>query len=198
MKVRSLLFVTGLILISSLASAQFYVGPNVGFKASGLKGVVKLTRAGGVDLGQVGDAGKTGFNAGVAVGYQVLSPSPNSWYKLDINLDISYSNFSYFEAGYNSGSGGGSFSANGFSGGATNIISFDIMPIHRLNIPSFRLLSPFMGLGVGMNYMMTKDVSTGPPSTNGTFTGNSEFKIGLLVFYGTLFQVNDWLQPYIL
>lgn len=178
--------------------AQFYIGPYVGFKASGLKGTLKLSSSGNVSTGNVADAGSTGLSAGITVGYQVLPPDVlNGWYKLDINIDASYSSFSYLENGYNSSEGAGKFSAVGFSNGGTMVISIDIMPIHRLNIPSFKLLSPFLGLGLGLNIMSTSDISVGPPNPNGTLTGVGEFKAGLLIFYGTLFRFNNTIQPFI-
>ncbi len=186
------------IFLCSDVFAQFYLGPYIGFKASGLKGTLKVTSGGQVYTGNVADAGSTGFNVGVTVGYQILPPDVlNGWYKLDMDIDASYSSFSYLENGYNSSQGAGKFSAVGFSDGGTMVISIDIMPIHRLNIPSFKLLSPFIGLGLGLNIMSTGDVTVGPPSQNGTLTGYGEFKIGLLVYYGTVFRLTDMIQPFI-
>jgi hypothetical protein len=73
----------------------------------------------------------------------------------------------------------------------------DVMPIHRLTMPNFQLLSPYAGLGLGFNIMSTKDLSVGPPNGPGTLTGAGEFKMGLLVFYGCLIQASDMIQPYI-
>ena len=42
MKVRSLLTIVCVILITGFTAAQFYVGPHVGFKSSGLKGGFKV------------------------------------------------------------------------------------------------------------------------------------------------------------
>jgi hypothetical protein len=200
MKLRHIL-VSLLVLSSfaiSLAQAQFYTGAFVGFKSSGLKGVIKETTAGGTQTGNVVDAGKSGFNFGVCVGFQILpSTVAGGWYKLDLNLDASYTSIAYFEAGWDAQFGSGSFAANGLSGGSTTIIALDIMPIHRLNIPKFQLLSPYAGLGLGVNIMSTKDITTAPPLANGTLTGNSEVKLGLLVFYGTLIRISDVVQPYI-
>jgi hypothetical protein len=178
-------------------NAQFYVGPYIGFKASGLKGAVKLSTGGAVQTGNVADGGSTGFNAGIATGYQVLPSSiAGGLYKLDINLDISWASFNYFENSYNSAIGSGKFSANGLSGGKTNVFAFDIMPIHRFNFKNF-ILSPYAGLGFGINLLMTSDVTVGPPSGTGTLTSVSGLKMGLLVFYGTLFNVSNLIKPYI-
>ena len=179
--------------------AQFYLGPYIGIKSSGLKGAIKLVQNGQVSTGNVADAGSTGLSAGVTVGYQVLPPDVlNGWYKLDLDIDASYSSFSYLENGWNSVAGAGNFSADGLSGGTTTIFSIDIMPIHRLNFPSFQLLSPFVGLGLGLNIMSTSDVTVGPPSQNGTITGVGDFKIGLLVFYGTVIRASHLIQPFIM
>jgi hypothetical protein len=175
-----------------------YTGAFLGFKSSGLKGVIKVTEAGGTTTGNVVDAGKTGFTFGVCVGYQIFpSTLAGGWYKLDLNVDASFTSISYFEAGFNAQFGSGAFAANGLSGGSTTIIALDIMPIHRLNIPKFQLLSPYAGVGLGLNIMSTKDITAGPPNNNGTLTGNGEFKLGLLIFYGTLIRVSDVVQPYI-
>ncbi|TAK59816.1 MAG: hypothetical protein EPO24_07325 [Bacteroidetes bacterium] len=184
---------------ANLLYSQFYIGPHVGFKSSGLKGAYKLTTQGaGTQTGNVVDAGKTGFNFGLQTGYQVFPPEfAGGWYKLDINLDASYSSFAYFEEAYNSQFGAGKFGADGLSGGSTMIISLDVMPIHRLTMPNFTLLSPYAGIGLGMNIMSTKDISVGPPNQPGTLTGAGEFKIGLLVFYGCTIQASDMIQPYL-
>ena len=72
---KKLLCVFSLIIISTVAvNAQFYIGPFVGFKASGLKGAFKLARNGQTQVGNVADGGSTGFNAGLTVGYQVIPP----------------------------------------------------------------------------------------------------------------------------
>lgn len=196
---KKIVTILSILLISSMAvNAQFYVGPFVGFKSSGLKGTLKLSSGGNISTGSVADGGSTGFNAGLCVGYQILPGGAlGGWYKLEINIDGSYSSFAYLENGYNSSQGAGKFSAIGFSGGKTTVISIDVMPIHRLNIPSFSLLSPFLGLGLGLNIMSTADVTVGPPSQNGTVSGKSDFQLGLLVFYGTLIRVTSHIQPFI-
>lgn len=194
MKVRALNIIILVLLFSSFSFAQYYIGAGVGFKASGLKGVIKLTSNGQVATGNVADAGKTGFNVGITTGYGVPIVSI---YKIDFDLDVSYSSFGYLEQGYNSSEGAGRFAANGLGGGTTNVFSFDILPLHRLVFPSFRVLSPFLGLGLGINWMPTSDVTVNPPSQNGTITGVSSVKIGLLVSYGVIFQVTDLVQPFL-
>jgi hypothetical protein len=181
------------------ANAQFYLNPNLGIRVSGLKGVFKLTtQGGGTQTGNVADAGKTGFTFGVGGGYQVFPKNfAGGYYKLDVAFEASYTSLGYLEAGYNSQFGAGKFSADGLSGGSTMIIGMDIMPIHRLTIPSFKLLSPYAGLGFSLNLMNTKDVTVGPPSPNGVLTGNGDFKLGLLVFYGCVLQATDMIAPYI-
>jgi hypothetical protein len=176
------------------ANAQFYFGPDLGFKVSGLKGVFKLTTQQGTQTGNVVDAGKTGFIFGVGAGYQVFPKNfASGYYKLDLNLDISYTSLGYFEAAYNSQNGAGKFSADGLGGGSTTIFTFDIMPIHRLTLPSFKLLSPYIGLGLSLNMMSTKDVTF----SNGVLTGNGDFKAGLLFYYGCVLQASNLIAPYI-
>jgi hypothetical protein len=178
MKVRvSTIFIL-VLLLSSFSYSQFYIGAGVGFKVSGLKGTFKEASNGQTSIGNVADAGKTGFNAGLVAGYTITAASI---YKIDFDLDASYSNFGYFEQGYNSIAGSGKFSAAGFGGATTTIFSFDVLPLHRLSFPSFKILSPYLGIGLGINVMSTSDLTIGPPSQSATITGNSEVKIGLLV-----------------
>ena len=186
-----------LIFIVNEAYAQFYIGPYVGFKSSGLKGAYQLTENGQTQVGNVADGGSTGFNAGLAVGYQVIPPDvAGGLYKLDIGLDISWAKFNYLENGFNSINGAGKYSADGLSGGSTNMFSIDIMPINRFKIRNF-ILSPYAGLGLGINLLLSSDVTTGPPSATGTITSKSNTQIGLIIFYGTLFNVTDNIKPFI-
>ena len=201
MKLRALPFVL-VILSTALAfesgMAQPYAGAFFGFKSSGLEGVLKLTTQAGTATGNVVDAGSSSVTFGFSGGYQIFPKSfTDGWYKLDLNLDASYAWYSYFENGYDKQNGSGKFGADGLSGGTTSIISLDIMPMHRLNFPKFKLLSPFIGLGLGLNIMTTSDITVGPPSPNGTLTGVGDFQVGLLIFYGTLVRFNDVWQPYI-
>lgn len=178
--------------------AQFFVGPFAGFKSSSLKGAVKLTENGQVQLLNVADAGATAFSAGLTVGYQVIPPgTAGGLYKLDVTIEASWSSFSFFENTWDDLNGSGSFTANGLDGGKTNMFSFGILPIHRFNFKGF-ILSPFAGLGFGLNLLSTSDITTGPPGFNpGTLTGTSEMKMGLLIFYGTIFKVSSTIQPFI-
>lgn len=194
MKFSKILFVALLFSFTGYLNAQFYLGPHVGFKSSGLKGTFKQTQNGNVVVGNVGDAGNTGFNVGISTGYAIPI---HSIYQLDINLDISYSSFNYLESGFNSSVGDGKFSADGFSDGGTSVISFDIMPIHRFSFPGFKLLSPFIGVGMGLNLMMTSDTKYSQNGQSATLTGTSEMKVGILVFYGTLFRITDNIAPFV-
>lgn len=194
---KTLMILGMLLFTTSVMQAQFYIGAFGGFKASGLKGAIKISEGGQVSVGSVADASSSGFAAGITTGYQVIPYDvTGGLYKLDINLDASWSNFSYLEEGWNSIYGAGQYTANGLSDGSTNVLSFDIMPIHRFNFSNF-ILSPFAGLGLGINLISTSDVTTGPPSVTGTLTGASGTNIGLLFFYGTLFNLSDVIKPFI-
>jgi hypothetical protein len=181
-----------------IASSQLYFGPFLGFNASGLKGTFKTTTQGGTTTGNVADGGGTAFTFGISAGYQVFpSNFAGGWYKLDLNLDASYQTFSYLENAYNSNNGAGKFAAQGLGAGGSSIIALDIMPIHRLTFPKFKLLSPYLGIGLGLDIMNTHDVTVSPPIGNGTLTGYSEMKIGLLVYYGVVIHATDLIQPYL-
>jgi len=195
---RFLALASLLLMIVSVGSAQIYAGANLGFRSFGLKGAIKISQNGAVQVGNVVDAGKTGFTFGIEGGYQIFPEDfAGGWYKLDLGLQANYTSAGFFEAGYNSQYGSGKFAANGLSGGSTSIISIEVMPIHRLTIPKFKLLSPFAGLGLGVNLMSTADVKADAPNTPGTLTGNSETKVGLLIFYGAILEVSDLIQPYL-
>lgn len=196
---KRLISILTILIISSVAvKAQFYVGPFVGFKASGLKGTDRIVQNGNSAPQGVADASSTGFSAGITAGYQVIPTKvTGGLYKLDLNLDVSWSSFSYFENGFNSLHGAGSFTGNGFSGGGTNMFSFDVMPMNRFNFNNF-ILSPFVGLGVGVNLLLNSDVvRQSRQAGNYTLSGTSEVKIGLLVFYGTVFNISSLIKPYI-
>ena len=178
--------------------AQPYGGAFFGFKSCGLKGAVRVTTAAGTQSGNTVDAGKSGFTFGINGGYQIFPKDfLDGWYKLDLHLDASFTSVAFFEAAYDGQFGSGQFSAVGLSGGSTKIIALDVMPINRLEFPKFKLLSPYLGLGLGLNIMSTSDLDVGPPSTPGTLTGESEFKFGLLIFYGTLIRFSNVVQPFL-
>ena len=197
---RILTVVSLLLVLVSFGSAQIFFGGHVGFKSYGLKGAYKTTTSGGVNVGTVADAGKTGFTVGIEGGYQIFPENfAGGWYKLDLGLEADYASVAFLEAGYNSQNGAGKFAADGITGGSTTIFSFDIMPVHRLTIPKFTLLSPYAGLGLSINFMSTKDLAVDNQAQNlhGTLTGNSETKMGLLVFYGVNLQASEIIHPYI-
>jgi len=194
MRILASVVVCFITLSSSLSYSQFYVSPQVGFKSSGLKGVIKLTQPNSVNTGNVAEASKTGFVLGTGVGYTLLS---GGIYTLDMNVDITYASIAYFEEGYNKGIGSGAFAANGLSGGSTTVLSFELLPLHKISIPSFSLLTPFAGVGLGFNYMSTGDIKVTPPSGNGTLTGNSEFKVGLVLTYGAYLNLTSRIEPFV-
>ncbi len=200
---KKFLFLLSIILISStVIHAQFYIGPFVGFKASGLTGAWKGQQNGFFGGGnQIADASSTGLNAGFTAGYQVIPPDvAGGLYKLDLDLDVSWSSFSYYENAYNSMNGTGSFVGQGFTGGGTNVFSFDIMPINRFHFNNF-ILSPFVGIGFGINLLLNSDVTAGAGNIGfggtQTYSGSSDLKMGLLIFYGTLFNVSSVVKPFI-
>jgi hypothetical protein len=192
-------------LVLSLFAAQgafaqkfWYSGAFLGFKSVGLEGAIRLTTAAGTFPGNTVDAGETGFTFGLNGGYQIFPKGfAGGWYKLDLNLDASYTSVALFEAAYNGQFGGGKFGADGLSGGSTSILAFDIMPIHRAEFADFKLLSPYLGIGLGLNFMSTGDIDVGPPNTPGKLSGNSEFKVGLLIFYGVVVRFSDVVQPFL-
>jgi hypothetical protein len=73
------------------------------------------------------------------------------------------------------------------------------MPVHLFNIPGFSLISPYGGVGLGLNYFSTADISIGPPSSAQVInvTGTSQFKIGLLIFYGATLNLTGIVRPYL-
>lgn len=197
---RFITVVSLLLVLVSFGSAQIFFGGHLGFRSYGLKGAYKVATANGTSVGNVVDAGKTGFTVGIEGGYQILPEDvAGGWYKLDLGLEVDYTSAAFLEAGYNSQNGAGKFAADGLSKGSTSIFSFDIMPAHRLVIPRFHLLSPYAGLGLSINFMSTGDLTVDNQAQNlhGTLTGNSETKLGLLVFYGVNLQATDMIHPYL-
>ena len=74
----------------------------------------------------------------------------------------------------------------------------DLVPIHRLTIPSFRYLEPFAGLGLSFNYWRTADLEA-PLQGGGTtsVTGHSGLKLGLMFAWGTNIPINNHFVPFI-
>ena len=176
--------------------AQVHFSGSVGFKSYALEGAVTQAVGGSINSLGVADAGKTGFAFGAGGGFTLV---PAGIYQLDMDLEVSMSFANFLEAGYDKINGSGKFSADGFSGGSATNIAFDIMPVHRINIPGFSLISPYAGVGLGLNLFSNNDVSFGPPtfSQPGTAKGSSQFQIGLLVFYGASFHFVGPLEPFV-
>ena len=186
------------LLLSERATAQFYLEGNIGFKSFGLKGATTAAAGGRIQQLGIFDAGKTGFTFGAGAGYGLFK-IPSGIYQLDMQIDVCFSSVSFAESGYNYANGPGAFSADGLSGGSTTCLAFDLMPVHRINIPGFTLISPYAGLGLGLNYYSTSDISIGPPSSSTTtaIAGAGQFKVGLVIFYGADFNLTPVLHPFI-
>jgi hypothetical protein len=185
----------GLVAVQSLLAQVHFTG-SVGFKSFGLEGAVTASAGGMVQSVGVLDCGKTGFAFGVGGGFTLV---PAGVYQLDMDLEVSMAFANFLEAGYESYWGNGMFAADGYSGGSATIISFDIMPVHRINIPGFSLISPYAGVGLGLNLFSNSDVTFGPPewTRTGTAKGNSEFQVGLLIFYGASFHFVGPIEPFV-
>jgi hypothetical protein len=117
----------------------------------------------------------------------------------EMQLDVAYASAGFVEEGYDYAYGPGTFSADGLSGASTTNLAFDLMPVHLFNIPGFSLISPYGGVGVGLNCFSTADLSVGPPSSAQVInvTGTSQFKVGLLIFYGATLNLTGMLRPFI-
>jgi hypothetical protein len=199
MRYTRLLVIAALALfVSSGVFAQISLAPFVGFKSYGLKGAGTVAVGGQIQQLGVSDAGKTSFVFGAGIG-RTMFKLPGGAYQLDMKLEVSYASANFFEAGYNNISGSGKYAADGYSGGSTSNLGFDLMPVHSIHIPGFSLLTPFAGVGLGLNYFSTSDINVGPPSSAQTIaiSGTSQFKIGLLIFYGAEFNLPGPIDPYI-
>jgi hypothetical protein len=199
MRKASLFLVAAMtLLVAGTATAQIYLTPNVGFKSYGLKGATTIAAGGQIRQMGIFDAGKTSINFGVGIGYPLLK-IPSGIYRLDMLVDVSYASANMAEAGYNYAYGPGKFSSDGNSGGSTSNLAFDLMPVHTINIPGFSLISPYAGVGFGLNYFSSGDLSVGPPSSPQVVnvTGKSEFKVGLVVFYGATLNLTGMVRPFI-
>ena len=189
-KAGVILLVVICVLSFQTAPAQLIGQAHVGLKFFGLKGAATSTV--GTTVNQLGqaDAGKTVFNIGVGGGYTII---PAGVYNLDLLLDINFASASFVEAAVNTAQGAGSFSAQQLSGATTTVLAFDIMPAHRLNIYALPFLSPWAGIGLSFNLYSTSDLK-GP---GGSIKGNSDFKLGLIIFYGAAYKLSDMLQPFL-
>ena len=187
-------------LFSTMLQAQFYIGPYYGLKEFGLKGgAYKVLN--GQKEGQVStDASKDVDNVGFSIGYQVIPAGAlGDWYKLDVGIDASYSSVPFFERAWDYVNGSGSFAGLGMRNGTTRNYSFDLMPIHRLNIPTFQFLSPFAGVGLGINLFNTSDITVPKHGAQPeTWKGNNQVKLGVIVFYGALIRASDLIKPYVM
>lgn len=190
------LLVLSLLIVFPL-QAQFYFGPMAGFKAYELSGAGQSVRDGDASTWNNFDGGKTVAAFGADIGYQAMPASDGSvQYLLDLNADLMYSSVGFLEQGYNNAAGYDMWSKDIRSGGATTNFAFEILPLHRLQFSEFKILSPYAGLGLGLNYFSTSDVITieDPPTVTG---GHSEFKMGIVLGYGTLVCLSDNIQPFI-
>ena len=197
-RARLPLIAAAAVLICQAVIAQISLAPFVGFKSYTLKGAA--TSAAGGQIQQLGiyDAGKTSFTFGAGIGKQLFKV-PGGVYQLDMKLEVSYASANFIEAGYNYASGSGKYSADGNSGGSTSNLGFDLMPVHSFHIPGLSLFSPFGGVGLGLNYFSTSNINVGPPSSSQVvaINGTSQFKIGLVIFYGAEMNMLGVISPYI-
>ena len=195
---RVLFVAVATLMVSGISMAQISLSPYIGFKSFGLNGATTANAGGRITQLGVADAGKTGFNVGAGIGSRLLKV-PGGVYELDGVLDVSYASAGMFESGYNNVNGAGSFTAQGLTGATTTNLAFDLMPVHRFHIPGFTLLSPYAGLGLGLNYFSTSNLTVGPPSSNPSVSvnGTSQFKIGLLIFYGATLETLPVIHPFI-
>ena len=193
-KAGVILLVVFCVLSFQTAQAQLIGQAHVGLKFFGIKGATTVTSGGTVSQAGNFDGGKTVFNIAVGGGYTVV---PAGVYNLDVLLDINFATAGFAEQGYNSAFGSGKFSADGLSGATTTILAFDIMPAHRLNVYAIPFLSPWAGVGLSFNMYSTSDLKSGPPSATATLKGNTDFKVGLIIFYGAAYKITDMLQPFL-
>jgi hypothetical protein len=194
---RSTLF--GVVILSILfcqfSIAQFNAGAFLGFKSYGLKGAGSTTQNGQRSVSPIADAGGTVFSFGGFGGYTAIK---GGMYNLDLQLAASYASIGFLERGFNSINGAGSFAANGLSGGKTSAFEFDILGLNRFTFHGLKILEPYAGLGMSFNIYSTSDLVSAPANYQSvTVTGNSEFKIGLIIAYGAILKITPGISPYI-
>ncbi|MGD0337992.1 MAG: hypothetical protein ABSB78_04325 [Bacteroidota bacterium] len=178
-----------------ISQAQFQAGAFLGFKSYGLKAAGTVTSGGNRQVTPVQDAGGTVFNFGGFGGYTAISEGV---YNLDLQLKASYSSIGFLERGYNNIAGAGQFAAQGASGAGTSIFEFDLLGLNRFTFRKFKIIEPYAGIGMSFNIYSTSDLTVSPQGQQSiTRTGNSEFKLGLIITYGTLIRVSPGIAPYI-
>lgn len=169
------------------ANSQVYLIPNAGLKLYQLKG--ETTVFSSTTITQVGvvDYRTTAFQFGADLGGAVLKAGP---YGLDLTFGFEWSRSNFVEEGYDSMYGSDSYVKNGSSGGATTNVSLALTSVHRIDIPGFDLLSPFVGAGIALDFFSTNDVQLGSPSNTPTpLKGANELLAGLIVSCGTTMRM---------
>jgi len=177
--------------------AQFYAGPFFGFKSYSLKAAGTITQNGQRQAFGVQDGGGTVFDFGGFGAYTIVT---SGIYNLDIEFKTDYSTIGFFENGYNSLQGAGALAAAGASGARTHVFEWDLLGINRFAFHKFKVLEPYLGVGMSFGLYSTSDLSVTPQGqtqAGSTFTGNSEFKIGLSIVYGTYVRVAPGIYPFI-
>jgi hypothetical protein len=185
-----------IVLLYQNTSAQLQAGAFLGFKSYSLKSVGTLTENGAIQTTPSADAGGTVFEFGGFGGY---TPVSAGIYHLDLQLQASYSSIGFYERSYNSTYNSGQFSADGWSGATTSNIEIEVLGLNRISFPAFKLIEPYAGAGLSFDIMSTSDLGYGPPyaNTSGTVAGKGQFKMGLVIAYGVIFNVAPFLSPYI-
>jgi hypothetical protein len=182
-----------LVFLCQNSFAQIHAGAFLGFKSYSLNAVTTLKGAwvsNGSTTSPATDAGGTVFNFGGTAGYTSFT---SGIYSLDLDLLASFSSISFFQRGYDKSNGTGAFAAAGLSGGTTSVFAFDLMGINRLTIPTFKLIEPYAGLGLGFNIYSTGDITV----QGQTAKGSSSMKLGMIIVYGANLHVTPLLTPYI-
>jgi hypothetical protein len=191
--------VMGMVVLSvvlfQISFAQIHAGGFLGFKSYGLKGVGSSTSNGQRTLTPLADAGGTVFDFGGFGGYTAVNIG---MYHLDLQFIASFASIGFFERGYNSINGAGSFTANSLTGAKSSMIEFDILGLNRFSFSGLKILEPYAGLGLAFNIMSTSGLTQSLPNTPvATYSGNSELKSGLIIAYGAILKVIPAFSPYL-
>lgn len=200
---RRLLFVALLIgAVSTMASAQFYMGPHIGFKAFGLEGILQNKSPDANNQIQTARssndarASKTTVDFGINLGYQIVK---TSYYGFDLGLDTRLAWANFMEEAYNDVVGSGEYSARGFKGGKTMVLGVDLMPVNRMTFPKLYLLSPYLAVGPSVNIYRTGGIDE-PQGNNQPvlkLSGKTSAKIGLHVTWGLDLRPTPHVWPYL-